>query len=189
MKKVIFILIIFCLPCKQSKQNFSDTTIQEDCINSKLVKRIDVNSEFNKIEKSLIDFNLLRYINKKNYIILFNQLNSSSNKDLIDKINKFHKDINRFITDRNVLVYTPTVINIFECNISYIDSMKIDENSTLFNYKESIQSVLKDGSFDDIHAIERIIISIPEKEFLNINFRIPLISLYLLLSETHYMIK
>ncbi len=186
MKHTLVLLILFlCLvSCKKRRSSFINPPIVKNCINNKLEKDIDVYKEFEKIENLLIKTNLLDKVSKKSYIKIFNELNSfSDNSSFLINLNKFHTIINSTIKNRNILIFTPTMINLFECNKNYLDKLEGIEKSKYSNYQVILDKLLRQGNFDNFDTIKKLISSIPEKDFLNIHFRVPLISLYSLMSE------
>ena len=181
---VILILFLCLVSCKESGNSFINHHTVKNCINNKLEKDIDVYKEFKNIENVLIKTKLLDKVSKKSYIKIFNELNSSSDNSLfLINLNKFHTIINSTIKNRNILIFTPTIINLFECNKDYLDKLEGIEKSKYSNYQVILDKLLRQGDFDNFDTIKKLISSIPEKDFLNIYFRVPLISLYSLMSE------
>lgn len=181
---VILILFLCLVSCKEIGNSFINPHTVKKCINNKLEKDIDVYKEFKNIENVLIKTKLLDKVSKKSYIKIFNELNSSSDNSLfLINLNKFHTIINSTIKNRNILIFTPTMINLFECNKDYLDKLEGIEKSKYSNYQVILDKLLRQGDFDNFDTIKKLISSIPEKDFLNIYFRVPLISLYSLMSE------
>lgn len=131
---------------------------------------------------------MLDNISKESYINLFQEINSSSiNNDLNNRINDFYKEIRTSIKESSVLIFTPTVIDIFNCNKEFVNNkLKAEENQKLLKYNNVLDELLENGGFDNIDTIEKLINSIPEREFSDINYRITIISLYSLISESHF---
>lgn len=190
MKKIIFlILVLLLVSCKQS---LNDSTrieeFQQKCISEKLDLDINLDNEFKKIESYLLKTKLLDNISKESYINLFQEINSSSiSNDLNNRINDFYKEIRTSIKESSVLIFTPTVIDIFNCNKEFVNNkLKAEENQKLLKYNNVLDELLENGGFDNIDTIEKLINSIPEREFSDINYRITIISLYSLISESHF---
>ena len=188
-KKIFLILVLLLVSCKQS---LNDSTrieeFQQKCISEKLDLDINLDNEFKKIESYLLKTKLLDNISKESYINLFQEINSSSiNNDLNNRINDFYKEIRTSIKESSVLIFTPTVIDIFNCNKEFVNNkLKAEENQKLLKYNNVLDELLENGGFDNIDTIEKLINSIPEREFSDINYRITIISLYSLISEIHF---
>ena len=188
-KKIFLILVLLLVSCKQS---LNDSTkieeFQQKCISEKLDLDINLDNEFKKIESYLLKTKLLDNISKESYINLFQEINSSSiNNDLNNRINDFYKEIRTSIKESSVLIFTPTVIDIFNCNKEFVNNkLKAEENQKLLKYNNVLDELLENGGFDNIDTIEKLINSIPEREFSDINYRITIISLYSLISESHF---
>jgi len=188
-KKIFLILVLLLVSCKQS---LNDSTrieeFQQKCISEKLDLDINLDNEFKKIESYLLKTKLLDNISKESYINLFQEINSSSiNNDLNNRINDFYKEIRTSIKESSVLIFTLTVIDIFNCNKEFVNNkLKAEENQKLLKYNNVLDELLENGGFDNIDTIEKLINSIPEREFSDINYRITIISLYSLISEIHF---